>query len=148
MQVLAHAAERLAELRVGLDARGNLRRAGGLADLMRDVAEVTERARGVPLLDRSVQLFRLPAPYDVDEVLHVAVGALELLYDLARLVVRRRAEVLRRDEVPILAVDHVADVDAAVVVHAAGAAALVQCRVPSGSDDPRLLRQTAHLEDQ
>src|SRR6185369_1526997 len=36
----------------------------------------------------------------------------------------------------------------ALVVHAAAAATLVECGIPTLARDSRLLRQTAHLEDQ
>src|SRR5687767_895812 len=148
-QVLDHAAVRLAQQLVGLDLVLELRAARRLADLVRDVAQVAERARDVAFLDRAVLILRLPAADHVDEVLHVAVLALELLHDLARLVIRGGVEVLGRDEASALAVDHVADVDAAVLVHAAAAATLIRRRITGLRDsDACLLRQPAYLEQQ
>src|SRR2546423_1543953 len=69
------------------------------------------------LLDRTVELGLLPAAHDVDEVLHVAVRALEFLDYFAGATDRDRRRVAADNHAAALAVDHVADVAIAIEVN-------------------------------
>ncbi len=136
------------ETAVGLDLLAQLPFRCLLAEPVRDDAQVTERARKVPFLDRPVEVSRFPAAHDVHEILHVAILALELFHHLSVRVHSARRRIARDDHAAAFAVDDVADVHAAVLVHVRRAAALVRRRVAAHGRSARLRRETAHLENE
>src|SRR5689334_9573537 len=117
MKVLDHSAARLVECR-----RKLVRITRRLAQAVRDVTKVTECAREMSLLDRTIEVRRSPTPHDVDEVLHVPVFTLKRLDDLSIAIDDRRRRVRRHDDASSFAVYDVPDAHAAVPIHARGIA--------------------------
>ena len=117
-EVFGHAAVGFGEWGVAFDFGGDLGGGRGTAGLVGDVAEVAEGAGDVAFEDGAVEVGGFAAADDVDEVLHVAVGAFEFFHDLARFVVGGGGKVAVGHDAAAFAIDDVADVDAAVVVHA------------------------------
>ena len=117
-EVFSHAAVGLGERGVAFDFGGDL---GGWSDapgLVRDVAEVAEGAGDVAFEDGAVEVGSLAAADDVDKVLHVAITAFEFLHDFARVIVGSGGKITVGHDAAALAIDNIADIDAAVVVHA------------------------------
>ena len=117
-EMFGHAAVGFGEWAVAFDLSGDLGGGGGPAGLVRDVAKVAEGAGEVTFEDGAVQVGGFAAAHDVDEVLHVAVAAFEFFHDLALLVVGGGGKVTVGHDATAIAINDVADVDAAVVVHA------------------------------
>lgn len=117
-EVFGHPAVGFGEWAVAFDFGGDLGGGGGTSGLVGDVAQVAEGARDVTFEDGAVQVGGFTATDDIDEVLHVAVAAFELLHDLALLVVGGGGKVTVGHDATAIAINDVADVDAAVVVHA------------------------------
>ncbi len=117
-EVFGHAAVGFGEWGVAFYFGGDRGGGGGAAGLVRDVAEVAEGAGDVALEDGAEEVDGFAAANHVDEVLHVAVGAFEFFHDIARFVVGGGGKVAVGHDAAAFAIDDVADVDAAVVVHA------------------------------
>jgi len=147
-EVFGHAAVGFGERRVAFDFGGDFGGRDGAAGLVRNVAEVAEGAGDVAFEDGAVEVGGFAAADGIDEVLHVAVAAFEFFHDLARLVVSGGGKVAVGHDAAAFAVDDVADVDTAVVIHAGSFGGAGLGAGSGGCARAGFRRQAADFEDE